>query len=154
MWNTANLDERLTALENNMLVTDMYDTGWVQNLLTSPNGDWTNVDINISHNLSANISDLIIQFYISSDGTETNSVMVPLARDHGEADAHYGATVYNIDLKIIVKFAEIRRKLRKNGNLIDNFDILIAATCLTNDLVLITNNLKHFERIEGLKIFK
>ena len=63
-------------------------------------------------------------------------------------------TVYNIDLKVIVKFAEIRGKLRKNGNLIDNFDLLIAATCLVNNLTLITNNLKHFERIEGLKILR
>lgn len=63
-------------------------------------------------------------------------------------------TIHNIDLKVMDKFAEIRRNLRKSGNLIDNFDILIAATCLANDLILITNNLKHFERIEGLKILE
>lgn len=63
-------------------------------------------------------------------------------------------TVYNVDLKVVIKFAEIRKNLRIKGNLIDNLDILIAATCLANDLVLITNNLKHFERIEGLKILK
>ena len=62
--------------------------------------------------------------------------------------------VYNIDLRIVVKFAEIRKELRKSDNLIDNFDLLIAATCLTNDLTLITNNLKHFERIKGLKILR
>jgi len=62
--------------------------------------------------------------------------------------------IYNIDLKTAAKFAEIRKELRKTGNLIDNFDLLIAATCLVNDLTLITNNLKHFERIEGLKILK
>lgn len=61
-------------------------------------------------------------------------------------------TIYNVDLKTAVKFAEIRKELRKTGNLIDNFDLLIAATCLANDLTLITNNLKHFERIGGLKI--
>ena len=63
-------------------------------------------------------------------------------------------TIYDVNLKVVVKFAEIRKKLRENGSLIDNLDILIAATCLANDLVLITNNLKHFERIEGLKILK
>lgn len=62
--------------------------------------------------------------------------------------------VYNVDVKVAVNFAKIRKELRKNGNLIDNFDILIAATCLVYNLTLITNNLKHFERIEGLKIFK
>jgi len=62
--------------------------------------------------------------------------------------------VYDINLKVIVKFSEIRKELRRKGNLIDNFDILIAATCLVNDLILITNNLKHFKRIEGLKILR
>lgn len=60
--------------------------------------------------------------------------------------------VVNIDLSVIIQFSKIRKQLRKQGNLIDNFDILIAATCLVNDLILITNNLKHFKRIENLKI--
>lgn len=62
--------------------------------------------------------------------------------------------IYNVDLKVVSEFSKIRKELRKQGNLIDNFDILIAATCLINDLTLITNNLKHFKRIKGLKIFK
>ncbi len=60
--------------------------------------------------------------------------------------------LFNINILEIIKFSKIRKKLRKKGNLIDNFDILIAATCLVNDLTLVTNNLKHFKRIEGLKI--
>ncbi len=42
--------------------------------------------------------------------------------------------------------------LRKKGQLIEDADLFIAATCLVHDLVLITNNTKHFARIEGLKI--
>lgn len=41
---------------------------------------------------------------------------------------------------------------RKKGELIEDADLLIAATCIVNDLVLITNNRKHFSRIEGLDI--
>lgn len=62
--------------------------------------------------------------------------------------------IYEVDLKVIVKFAEIRKLLRKQGKLIDNFDLLIAATCLVYDLILITNNLSHFRRIPGLKLFE
>jgi len=63
-------------------------------------------------------------------------------------------SVYDVNLKVMVKFSEIRKELRKKGNLIDNFDILIAATCVVYGLTLITNNLKHFERVEGLKILR
>ena len=42
--------------------------------------------------------------------------------------------------------------MEKLGKPIDSFDLLIAATALENDLILVTNNLKHFSRIPGLKI--
>ena len=43
-------------------------------------------------------------------------------------------------------------RLRKNGISIEDADILIAAYCLTNDYILVTNNEKHFENIENLEI--
>lgn len=60
-------------------------------------------------------------------------------------------TVLNIDFPIIEKFASLRRYLRQKGQLIDNLDLLIAVTCLTHDLILITNNVSHFKRIPRLK---
>jgi tRNA(fMet)-specific endonuclease VapC len=42
--------------------------------------------------------------------------------------------------------------LRKKGELIEDADLFIAATCIATDLVLITNNQSHFSRIDGLKI--
>lgn len=36
--------------------------------------------------------------------------------------------------------------------MIDEFDLLIAATALAGDYVLVTDNVKHFQRIEGLRI--
>lgn len=46
----------------------------------------------------------------------------------------------------------IKAKLRTEGKMLDDFDILIAATAIVNDCVLVTNNIKHFERIDGLTI--
>ena len=48
--------------------------------------------------------------------------------------------------------ARIVAELQKKGNRIDNQDILIAATALEHDLVLITNNERHFVRISNLEI--
>ena len=48
------------------------------------------------------------------------------------------------------RYARLRVQLEKRGEIIDDFDLLIAATALTEGCTLVTHNLKHFERIEGL----
>jgi tRNA(fMet)-specific endonuclease VapC len=48
--------------------------------------------------------------------------------------------------------AQIRVKLEKKGLTIGPYDILIGATALANNLILVTHNQKEFGRIEGLKI--
>jgi len=35
---------------------------------------------------------------------------------------------------------------------LSDFDLIIASCALTNNLVLVTNNVRHFQRIEGLKL--
>ena len=49
-------------------------------------------------------------------------------------------------------YARLRVHLERKGIPIDDFDMLIAASALTEDLVLVTHNLQNFERIDGLKI--
>ena len=60
--------------------------------------------------------------------------------------------VFGIDNEIAEKFGEIRSALKKSGNVIEDMDLLIAATCIANGLTLITHNKKHFSRIPELKI--
>jgi len=38
------------------------------------------------------------------------------------------------------------------GQRIGDMDLMIAATALQYDLTLLTNNRRHFERVEGLRI--
>jgi tRNA(fMet)-specific endonuclease VapC len=42
--------------------------------------------------------------------------------------------------------------LERAGIPLDDFDLTIAACALANNLVLVTNNVRHFNRIEGLKL--
>ncbi len=49
-------------------------------------------------------------------------------------------------------FGKIKSTLRKQGNLIEDLDILIAAVALANELILVTNNIKHFDRIENIRL--
>jgi predicted nucleic acid-binding protein len=52
----------------------------------------------------------------------------------------------------VEKAAEIYAYLKKNGNLIEDADILMAAIAIDEDLILITNNTGHFKRIKELKM--
>ena len=49
-------------------------------------------------------------------------------------------------------FGRIKADLVKRGLIIDDFDISIAATALDKGLTVVTDNIKHFSRIEGLKV--
>lgn len=51
----------------------------------------------------------------------------------------------------VEKAIEIYVQLHK-GKLIEDDDIFIAATALVNDCTLVTANVKHFERVAGLKL--
>jgi len=64
-----------------------YSTGWVAN------SDWTNAEFTINHALTDNLSDLIVKFYISTDGTEANAFEI---HDTG-VNGNYGYTLYQID---------------------------------------------------------
>jgi len=59
-----------------------------------------------------------------------------------------------VDANIAEKFASVRAILRKKGELIENMDIFIAATAMSHDLILVTNNKRDFERIKGLKLYE
>ncbi len=48
--------------------------------------------------------------------------------------------------------AEIYTDLRKKGTPVDDIDLLIAGVAISNDLVLITHNQKHFGKIKILEL--
>lgn len=50
------------------------------------------------------------------------------------------------------RYAEIRHHLEKNGTPIGNMDMMIAASAISIDAELVTNNHRHFELVPGLKI--
>ncbi len=60
--------------------------------------------------------------------------------------------IIDITPAVVETFGEIKTSLEKQGNIVADMDLLIAATALTHNLILVTNNQKHFERINGLDI--
>lgn len=61
---------------------------------------------------------------------------------------------FDFDEDAAIKAGEIMVNLKKSGNIIDFRDLFIASICIVNNLELLTNNKKHFERLKkyGLKI--
>ncbi len=49
-------------------------------------------------------------------------------------------------------YAQLRQELEEQGNIIGSMDMLIAASAIAEDAILVTNNTAHFSRISGLKI--
>ena len=63
-----------------------------------------------------------------------------------------GQAVAPLDEDTLEKAAQIYAQLTRIGKLTSDADILIAAFCIVNQYVLVTNNEKHFIDIEGLKM--
>ena len=57
-----------------------------------------------------------------------------------------------VDFAIAETFGMIKATLEIKGTPLDDFDLAIAACALAYNLTLVTNNEKHFQRVEGLKL--
>lgn len=54
--------------------------------------------------------------------------------------------------QICARFGKLKVFLEKQGMIIDDADLFIAACALTTDATLVTNNTRHFKRIEELRL--
>ena len=77
-------------------------------------------------------------------------------RDQAERDLQYFLDeivgIVPLDPQICRIFAAERRRLRAEGRRIEDLDIFIGATAIRHNLTLLTNNRRHFERMQGLDI--
>lgn len=62
--------------------------------------------------------------------------------------------VLPLNRSIMRRFARIRGELRQRGDLIPDPDLLIAATALHHGLILVTGNVRHFQRITDLPLYQ
>jgi tRNA(fMet)-specific endonuclease VapC len=54
--------------------------------------------------------------------------------------------------KASLEYGKIRAALESKGSVIGSLDMLISAHALSLGVVLVTNNTKEFERVEGLRL--
>lgn len=60
--------------------------------------------------------------------------------------------VAHFDDKAAVHFGQIRAELAKTGTPIGPYDTMIAGHARAEGLILVTNNLKEFQRVPGLRL--
>jgi len=53
----------------------------------------------------------------------------------------------------MVQFARLRAQLRRQANLIPDFDLIVAAIALRFGLTVLTFSVRHFGRIPGLQLY-
>ncbi len=54
--------------------------------------------------------------------------------------------------EILHRFADLKVCLQRQGERLEDFDLLIAATALAEGRTLVTGNRRHFDRVPGLRI--
>ena len=63
-----------------------------------------------------------------------------------------GIQVVPFEANAALEYGRIRADLKRKGELIGANDLLIAAHAKSLGLTLVTNNMREFERVEGLKV--
>jgi predicted nucleic acid-binding protein len=61
-------------------------------------------------------------------------------------------TVLPYDVAVARVYGQIRAHLESTGRPLADADLQIAATALRHELELVTGNVKHFERVPGLRV--
>jgi tRNA(fMet)-specific endonuclease VapC len=74
-------------------------------------------------------------------------------RNHRRLDTFFSSVnVVAFDDQAAARYGRTRTRLEKLGNPIGPLDTLIAAHALATSSVLVTNNLREFRRVRGLKV--
>ncbi len=63
-----------------------------------------------------------------------------------------GLEVLHVGPETVDVYGFLKASLEKSGIPLDDFDLILASCALAHNLTLVTNNLKHFQRVEGLKL--
>lgn len=49
-------------------------------------------------------------------------------------------------------YGDLKAELRKKGTPIDDFDLLIGSAAIANNLVMVTDNIKHLSKLPGIVV--
>lgn len=126
----------------------LLDTDWIINVLRGVPGDSYEVERLRNAGLAVSIVSYgeLFEGVAASLDPETERALI---------DAFLGSfPVVQLDTAILQRFGSIRHGLRRQGQLIPDLDLLIAATAIAYNLILMTHNRRHFARIPDLHVHR
>ncbi len=62
--------------------------------------------------------------------------------------------ILEFDRRAAEIFAMEKARLQKRGMIVADMDLMIASTAIANNVALVTNNTKHFDRIKDLRLVR
>jgi tRNA(fMet)-specific endonuclease VapC len=129
-----------------MTLTYLVDTDWVVHYLNGHPEIVARLDVLKHQGLGLStvaLGELYEGVFYSRD---------PVGDERGLQAFLHGVTLVSLDEETARIFGRERGRLRAGGLLIGDSDLWMAATAVQYNLTLLTNNRRHFERIDGLRI--
>ena len=129
-----------------MKLSYLIDTDWVihylngQAAIVKRLGELKEEGLGVS---VISLAELYEGIYYSSD---------PRGNEEDVNDFLNAVVVLGIDEETCKVFGRERGRLRASARTVGDFDLLIGSAALQHNLTLLTNNRRHFEAIEGLRI--
>jgi tRNA(fMet)-specific endonuclease VapC len=124
----------------------LVDTDWIIHYLNGNKGIVEKIESLKRGGLAASVvsvAELYEGIYYSTN---------PASNEKALNDFLSGVSTLGIEDEVCKVFGKERGRLRQEKKMIGDFDLLIASTCLHHRLTLLTNNRKHYEMVDGLKI--
>ena len=129
-------------------MTYLLDSDWVADYLKGRESAVAIVDSLYSAGLAISIityAEVYEGIYYGRDRTRYERVFREFLR---------GVDVLGINQRVARRFAIVRGMLRAQGQLISQTDLLIAATALEHDLIMVTRNVRDFGRVPDLQLHR
>ena len=128
------------------MITYAFDSNILSYLLNKNQDIYENYRYELKKGNTFNISPVV--YYEVKRGLKANN-SIKKANEFNNLCLQF--EIGKIDINVWDEAVNIYVELKKQGKLIEDADILIAAYCIVNDYTLITNNIEHFGRVNNLK---
>ncbi len=105
-----------------------------------------NLELRLNDPIKTSVISLMELYYGAHKSQRVSSNLAKIRK------IEHSLEIVPIDTGSVEIFGRLKAEYELQGKRLDDFDLAIAACALTNRLTLVTNNEKHFKRIEGLQI--
>lgn len=124
----------------------LVDTDWAINYMNNQQRTIERINSLLPSGLGMSVISLaeIYEGIYGSPNTERQEMLL--------SDFLEPIEIVHVDDGVCRIFARERRRLRSIGALFGDFDLLIGSTAIHHNVTLLTNNRRHFERVQGLTI--